>query len=262
MYRKPCRRYKTVKEPFFKLKSGSFVVVLLMALMASSFTASCSNDDDDDAPSDITRTMNVLFVGNSIAQHSYREDIGWLSDWGMAATKRENDVVQQLQGMLKAGNPSSSVTPCNIAVWERDFTIDIDELLSDTLRNRNAVVIMLGENVLDLTTFKTKINDVVDRCLEQTPMVVIVGCFIHREREREKATRDAAERRHLPFVSLLTLETETREDLCPTIDDTYYDTNGKTYHLSNPSILGHPNDMAMKLIAKRIYKAFKENFKE
>lgn len=33
--------------------------------------------------------IRVMFVGNSITLHGIKEDIGWLNEWGMAASARE-----------------------------------------------------------------------------------------------------------------------------------------------------------------------------
>ena len=42
-----------------------------------------------------------LFVGNSITRHGPKPEIGWENDWGMAASKKENDYVHVTVSMLE-----------------------------------------------------------------------------------------------------------------------------------------------------------------
>ena len=44
-----------------------------------------------------------------------------VSEWGMAASKEENDYCHQLEKMLSQNYPNTTVTPLNIAYWERNL---------------------------------------------------------------------------------------------------------------------------------------------
>ena len=37
--------------------------------------------------------IRILFLGNSITRHMPKPEIGWVHDWGMAASSLENDYV-------------------------------------------------------------------------------------------------------------------------------------------------------------------------
>ena len=44
--------------------------------------------------------VKILFLGNSITRHGKAENLGWLGDWGMAASRKENDYVHKLISRL------------------------------------------------------------------------------------------------------------------------------------------------------------------
>ena len=55
------------------------------------------NAEDQKAFDPAKKGPRVLFVGNSITLHSPRPQIGWTSNWGMAASARDKDYVHLLQ---------------------------------------------------------------------------------------------------------------------------------------------------------------------
>ncbi|MDE6490149.1 MAG: beta galactosidase jelly roll domain-containing protein, partial [Muribaculaceae bacterium] len=59
--------------------------------------------------------INVLCLGNSITRHERKDDIEWFSEWGMAASREENDYCHRLEAMIAKDRPGSKVTPRNIA---------------------------------------------------------------------------------------------------------------------------------------------------
>lgn len=63
----------------------------------------------------------ILFVGNSITLHGINPDIGWNGEWGMAASKQENDYVHRLMTAIseKARDPAFCI--CQVAEWERQY---------------------------------------------------------------------------------------------------------------------------------------------
>ena len=91
----------------------------------------------------------VLFVGNSITRHGVCPPIGWLNDWGMAASDISKDYVHRTSSILseKYGPVSIGITNCGD--WEREYWKD------GILENHHAardfgadiVVIRIGENI-------------------------------------------------------------------------------------------------------------------
>ena len=115
--------------------------------------------------------MNIRLISNGF------------SEWGMAASKEENDYCHQLQKLLCAEHPGTVVTPLNIAYWERNLTCDIDSLIGSAVRGEDLVVIRLGENVQDKQAFRSGILRLVEYCKQKAGRVVITGCFLGRCRE-------------------------------------------------------------------------------
>ena len=64
--------------------------------------------DSDRYVSIISNSANrkVLFVGNSITKHAPAPTIGWYGDWGMAASKKENDYVHLIMKKLDEDKPA------------------------------------------------------------------------------------------------------------------------------------------------------------
>ena len=45
--------------------------------------------------------IRIMFLGNSMTYHGKKESIGWYNQWGMAASKEENDYVHRLVSLLE-----------------------------------------------------------------------------------------------------------------------------------------------------------------
>ena len=63
----------------------------------------------------------ILFLGNSITRHGVNEGIGWLHDWGMAASSYEKDYVHQTMSMVYEKMPDASFLVAQVSEWERAF---------------------------------------------------------------------------------------------------------------------------------------------
>lgn len=63
----------------------------------------------------------ILFVGNSITRHEVLEDIGWLNDWGMAASAKEKDYVHRIEAKVLEKDSDAAFCICQAADWERKY---------------------------------------------------------------------------------------------------------------------------------------------
>ena len=219
--------------------------VLYLEEVASSFS-------DNQTPQYLP--LRVLCLGNSITRHEYKADIEWFSEWGMAASKEENDYCHQLEKMLSQNCPNTTVTPLNIAYWERNLNCSIDSLIGTYATDKDVIVIRLGENVQDKEAFKTGILRLVEYCKQKARKVVITGCF-WKDDEKERAIINAARMYGITFIPIDWID--HLYDSRPKVGDTLYNLQGDPYIVTKDFIIAHPNDEGMRKIAEMIYGALK-----
>ena len=65
--------------------------------------------------------FKVLFLGNSITRHGVNAEIGWLHDYGMAASEKEKDYVHILMKRISERHSNASFCICQCAEWERNY---------------------------------------------------------------------------------------------------------------------------------------------
>ncbi len=63
----------------------------------------------------------ILFVGNSITRHGPLESIGWLNDWGMAASSKDKDYVHLTEKKILEKDSEASFCICQAAEWEVNY---------------------------------------------------------------------------------------------------------------------------------------------
>ena len=188
-----------------------------------------------------SQAHHVLCIGNSITIHPPYEPVGWLFNHGMAASAPQNDYCHVLESRLKELNSQSTVTPINIAVWEQDFTLDLDELLRDVCKGKDIIVIRLGENVKDEEGFGNALDQLIAYCRQYTEKIVLTGQF-WRSEIKEQAVIRCADKYALPYMPIDWIWELYREESTPK--------DGVS-----PFVQEHPNDFGMNLIAKAIYHA-------
>lgn len=222
---------------------------LLLACIMAVISLPVAGGNNRKSHSD-TAPLKVLCLGNSITRHEYKADIEWFSEWGMAASKEENDYCHQLQKLLCTTHPGTVVTPLNIAYWERNLACDIDSLIGSAVRGKDLIVIRLGENVQDKEAFRTGILRLVNYCKQRVGRVVITSCF-WEDAEKERALIQAARTYDISFIPLDWID--RLYDSRPKVGDTLYDVKGKPYTVTKEFIIAHPDDRGMRKIAEAIF---------
>lgn len=124
-------------------------LVLLLSLFVVALQLSAS-----DKPADLRlgklRVNKVAILGNSITLHGPLEKIGWLHNWGMAASAEEKDFAHLLLKKIETacgGKPKAYIR--NIADFEREYaTFEIATKLKEAIDFQpDLVIIAIGENV-------------------------------------------------------------------------------------------------------------------
>ena len=203
----------------------------------------------------LKRPLKVVCLGNSITHHGYLPDVEWYSDWGMAASKPENDYCHVLERDLQAYNKHTSVHPLNIYPFERNPYCDIDSLIGKTCAEADIIILRICENVSDTDAFEQNISRLIEYCTNITPHVIVSGAFWPHEK-KERILVSAAERHALEFVPLSWITYQS--DVYPKKGDILYDIDGKQYPITKEFIITHPNDKGMRAIATALLRAIKQ----
>ena len=203
----------------------------------------------------LKRPLKVVCLGNSITHHGYLPDVEWYSDWGMAASKPENDYCHVLERELQAYNKHTSVHPLNIYAFEKNPTCDIDSLIGKTCAEADIIILRICENVSDIDAFEQNISRLIEYSTNITPHVIVSGAFWPHEK-KERILVSAAERHALEFVPLSWITYQS--DVYPKKGDILYDIDGKQYPITKEFIITHPNDKGMRSIATALLRAIKQ----
>lgn len=193
----------------------------------------------------------VMFVGNSITLHGRLESIGWFADWGMAASKPENDYVHILMDKICEKQEDSSFCICQVASWESNYKEGKEKYpLYESARNFDADIIVMRfvENCagkdFDKEIFKREMSDLLDYLNPNgnAKFVMTTGFWHH---PGDEVIIEFAKEKNYPVAILGDLG-----------DNDEMMAKGLFEH---SGVQIHPGDLGMKNIADRIYEKL-ENY--
>lgn len=184
--------------------------------------------------------MKILFLGNSITRHGQSTGIGWNGDYGMAASRPENDYVHVVCRMLESKGKHVIFKAENVSYFETEpgeESIGRVKALLDFAPD--VVIFRLGENVS-----KEKAAEFAEHFpaligLFSASSVFVASSFWEGD-GTEDAQRAAAEKCGAHFISLTPLH------------DNAYRAIGEYEH---EGVAAHPSDKGMKAIAELIFAA-------
>lgn len=197
-----------------------------------------------------TTEHHVLCIGNSLAYH--KPTALWKSSWGMAASYRDSDYCHRLEQMFKKLNKKSTVTPIYFAKWEHNPKSNIDSLLGNTIIGKDIIIIQLGENVKKVKRYHEDLYKLVEKCQLFTDKILLTGCFWRRPDVERQIIRVAREK-GLRYVPLMWIGINYKEEVFPSNKDYFISDSSEKYTINYKTILRHPNDYGMKIIAESIF---------
>ncbi len=195
----------------------------------------------------------VLFLGNSITRHPPKEDIGWMPNWGMAATTREQDYVHVLLRRMTAaagGTPPVARIE-NIVDFEqeyalRDFTARFAELAAF---RPDTVILAIGENVAALATeqdqarFRDAVTALLAHVMKNTsPKLYVRSCF-WPDPAKDAVLRQACADAGGTFVDISRIGA----------DEKNYARSERRF--AHDGVAAHPGDAGMAAIADALWTA-------
>ncbi len=91
----------------------------------------------------------IMFAGNSITRHGVNEGIGWLHDFGMAASSIDKDYVHILAKRVSEIDSDAAFCIAQCAAWERAFWDDAVYEKFEVAKDfaPDILIYRLGENV-------------------------------------------------------------------------------------------------------------------
>ena len=192
----------------------------------------------------------VLFVGNSITRHEINEKLGWLGDWGMAASTIDKDYVHQTVRMLEERGMKVDYCVAQVAEWEFRFNEDLVPLEEHYANARafaaDIVIIRAGENMRRCEAME---NEGIEKgkpyfdnmiryfCSNPNARVIVTDSFWPME-ERDRFIREICQERGYTFCKISDLG----------VDEKYMATG--LYR--SKAVCRHPGDLGMEEIAKRL----------
>lgn len=190
--------------------------------------------------------INVLFIGNSITRHEPKPEIGWENDWGMAASKKENDYVHLVVDYLQKKHGKINYCIANCGEWEQNYYKD--EIINEWKKARDfcadIIIIRLGENINHASEMFSQesvyehYKKMVEFFVNNNDVKVILTDLFWKKEEIDSAIHRVANECNYEIVNIGDLGDNTE--------------NMAIGEYSHSGVAIHPNDNGMKKIAERI----------
>lgn len=190
--------------------------------------------------------LRVLFVGNSIAWHSYRPEIGWHGDWGMAATAPEKDFMHLTVAKLEETHGTVDFALAQLAEWEQKYP-DGEGLLEEKYIpardfRPDLIVVRIGENFPKTLPFDEQFKAYFDRMIEFLKnggdAKVVVSDSFWKNKERDARIHELAAEKGYTLCEIGDIEDDPRSMAL-----NEYEHRG---------VRVHPSDYGMACIAERL----------
>jgi len=193
----------------------------------------------------------ILFLGNSITKHGISESIGWLGNWGMAASSEDKDYVHQTMTRVYTEAPDASFLVAQISLWERSFwdkQVILDNYAEALNYHPDIIIMRVCENVpipeLEKHDFKAGYEMMLDMMNPDGKAKIILTSPFWPSEKHNTVIEAVAKERVYDYVYLSDLGS----------NDIYL-ARDKFEH---PGVGAHPGDRGMEAIAERIFEVIKK----
>ena len=222
------------------------------------------------SPIDGQEPINLLIMGNSITYHGPSEPIGWLGNWGMAATSAEQDYSHLL------ADKARSLVPVNLMIhgigdFERyfyDFSKIEGSAHKEAIRFEPDIIICtIGANIkqthlededgnqTDEVFTKSHYKNMIDYFNPSGKAKVIVGNTIFTTEDAKTQIKAYADENGVPYVEMGDL---TAEEYLGTPDR-----NAPCFTENvTEGVLIHPGNKGMAVMAERLWVPLKAAIEE
>lgn len=211
------------------------------------------------------KTKTILIIGNSIT--CYHICDFWYGEWGMAASKKENDYVHLLCTKLSE-KVNVNLTLIMGSVWEflaQDRYAILDLFGYAFEKNKfDYAVVQLGENVSNYETLENDFMELIKfiQSKNSDTRIVLVGNFWQNE-EMDLIKQKVCNELKISYADLREISkfvngNEPNREYHRSVDDIVYDENGEAKKILHDGVAMHPNDKAMKYIAEKIFEKIKD----
>jgi len=214
--------------------------VTLLTLVLFLVLASCGPSHPNWKKKGAIKT--VLILGNSITKHGPAPQLGWLGNWGMAASAADSDYVHRLAAEIHARDKTVSVNGTSLVGLEWQLG-DYDFSKLDSFKTPDMLILRFGENVNDTTVMSGGFIGNYDRAIRHIDprdraIKVVVGSFWARP-NTDRMLKEYADKKGYIFVR----NDDLLEDASNTARGLFGD-NG---------VAEHPSDKGMRMIKDRIW---------
>jgi len=190
--------------------------------------------------------LRILFIGNSITWHPVKDEIGWLNEWGMAASSEDNDFVHQVMKKIYTTDPTAEFKIAWAVAWEREYWDAVHLIAFREFLNfkPDIIIVKINENVSVANNEKYPYGFYYRKLLDyinphQKAKVIICTGF-WKMGILDDTVRLIAKERGYPLVELNHLD-----------EDDDLKARGLFEH---KGVAHHPGDKGMKAIAVNILK--------
>lgn len=191
-----------------------------------------------------TAISSILFLGNSLTVHAPSPNIGWIGNWGMAASEIDKDYAH----VLGAQMTGAKYTVLSLSGFEANYR-GFDPASLDTYLQPppDLIVVELGDNVTDGSEFESYYRTLIGHLVGGGHAHVVCASTWFGSSAIDTAIRSVCAPPGATFVDLSGIAADPRNHAA----------SERTF--SDAAVGAHPGDRGMALIAAALLAAINQS---